>query len=116
ATAYKRNALVQIFGRDIQDSSGSIGGLSAGLFGQKGDGIGLVEQPKFSVFVFGALWVKIDPTLNQVSMKIRDQRADVSAGIGAIALLFLAVFDVFFDALRKIPVVAFVDRVRLPRF
>ena len=47
----QRRALVQARGLDLQDAPAAVGGHAAGLFGEEGDGVGLVQQAQLAAGV-----------------------------------------------------------------
>ena len=71
-------ALVQAFWHDIQNTLFTVARLAACLFGRECHWVALVQQTQFSVRVAGGAWVEVNTALQQVTVEIRHQRADIA--------------------------------------
>ena len=67
------------FRRDqIQQTAATMGGCSTGDLHDEREGATLVEKAEFAPLRSSIHWIDVDPAFDEVSVKIHNQRADVS--------------------------------------
>lgn len=77
--------LVQAFRGDIQNAIFTIARFAARLLGGEGHRIAFVQQTQLPLRVAGCAWVQVDPAFEQITMEIRNQRANVARGVRALS-------------------------------
>ena len=74
----QRSALMDVLWLDLQDATLSVASLSTGLFGDKRDWVGFVEQSQFAIRMVGSRWVQEHAALEKRAVEIGHHRANVS--------------------------------------
>src|SRR6187402_868351 len=107
--------LVRLCRSDVEDALCSVCGCAAGLLGDHGERVGLVEQAKLTVWSLCRRWIEEDAALEQRAVEVGDERADVARGVFCAKQCAIAKTD---DRLlvggREVGDVRFVRRVIRP--
>ena len=72
---------MESFRLNIQDADTSVGSTPPGLLSDKSERIALIHETKFACRIFLRGGVDINTTLQQVTVKIGYERADITRGV-----------------------------------
>ena len=108
--------LMEIFRFNIEDTAAIVSNCPASsLFNHHGQGRGLIEQPQFAFGFFVALFIagiEKDAALDQVTMKICHQGANIPQAVGTLAAIgIFQVVDEIAGAVELVVGVRLVDTV-----
>lgn len=107
----KRHPLVNIFRFYLKDRFFRCAGIATCLLYHKSQWVGLAHEAQFAMGllgIFGICWIHKYAALQEIPVKVRDQRADVSGSVGRLGLRGLEIVDQAPDAITPVVVIAFI--------
>src|SRR6218665_912622 len=116
--SYKKSAtLVQFCWNCFQNAFRSISCQSTSLFCDECQGITLIQQTQFPFWALVGTWININSAFDQTSVKISNQRPDITTRIRfSISLHFLTKTNVILYALLAFMNISFVHRINTTCF
>src|SRR5438105_4259565 len=81
-TNQQRRSLVQAGGWNVENVARPIGSHTAGLFGEEGNGIRFIQEPKLAARVLARWRIEKDTALQERTVKVGHEGTDIPRGVG----------------------------------